>query len=530
MFCSGAAALSLELLASRVLTPYFGVSLYIWSGILSITLISLAAGYWLGGRLTHSDGMSSSSLKYYFGLLPGIASICLTLVCVVYPFLFWKLATLHLIAGSFIASSLMLMIPLVAIAAMNPLLVALVGTVPSVKRGDAGAGNVFFISTVGSVFGVNVTAFILIPGTSNFKSLLCVAIFLGIFPGLLSVLEKKLKPVFRRRLQASFLTSMIFCTLVFLLSDRILSRHQAVVHNNSTFELLEEVPSFHTDVKVLKKVTKFDDGSSQVFYYYTTFGLVQSRVLENGSSASAFPYCLEAIGRGVHDRPRDLLILGLAGGTLPMRLQDPGMKLDIVDIEPEASRLASQYFYFSHPRAEIYTMDARVFVRETQNTYDLVFFDLFGMESAPDHLMTKEFFQDTLRLLNPGGRLVMNTIENPQPKRNSPHYCLLNTLLEVYAKLMVFHDGTPGVKNVFIAASPDENLEYNVPSLVNIPNPIHSILSKTIEADKKVRWDLVRQSLIFTDDFNQYAVLKSDDLLIRRRENIRSLPRMVFSN
>ena len=124
----------------------------------------------------------------------------------------------------------------------------------------------------------------------------------------------------------------------------------------------------------------------------------------------------------------------------------------------------------------------------------------------------------------------MNTIEDPQQKRNSPHYCLLNTLLEVYAKLMVFHDGTSGVKNVFIAASPDENLNYNVPLLVNIPNPIHSILSKTIKAEKTVRWDLVDQSLIFTDDFNQYAVLKSDDLLIRRRENIRNLPRMVFSN
>ena len=51
IFISGAAILALELLASRIMTPYFGVSLYIWSGILSITLISLAAGYWHGGRL-----------------------------------------------------------------------------------------------------------------------------------------------------------------------------------------------------------------------------------------------------------------------------------------------------------------------------------------------------------------------------------------------------------------------------------------------------------------------------------------------
>ena len=44
IFATGAVILSLEVLASRIMTPYFGVSLYIWSGILSITLTFLAIG------------------------------------------------------------------------------------------------------------------------------------------------------------------------------------------------------------------------------------------------------------------------------------------------------------------------------------------------------------------------------------------------------------------------------------------------------------------------------------------------------
>jgi len=36
IFLTGAGTLALELLSSRVLTPLFGVSLYIWSSILSI--------------------------------------------------------------------------------------------------------------------------------------------------------------------------------------------------------------------------------------------------------------------------------------------------------------------------------------------------------------------------------------------------------------------------------------------------------------------------------------------------------------
>ena len=65
IFTTGGAILALELLASRIMTPYFGVSLFIWSGILSITLVSLALGYWWGGRLAagrHGQALSAEKL------------------------------------------------------------------------------------------------------------------------------------------------------------------------------------------------------------------------------------------------------------------------------------------------------------------------------------------------------------------------------------------------------------------------------------------------------------------------------------
>ena len=49
IFVTGAAILALQLLASRIMAPFFGVSLYIWTGILSITLLCLASGYYVGG-------------------------------------------------------------------------------------------------------------------------------------------------------------------------------------------------------------------------------------------------------------------------------------------------------------------------------------------------------------------------------------------------------------------------------------------------------------------------------------------------
>src|SRR3954452_19151044 len=50
-FGSGAAVMTIEILGTRVIGPVFGVSLFVWSGLLSVTLASLAAGYYFGGVL-----------------------------------------------------------------------------------------------------------------------------------------------------------------------------------------------------------------------------------------------------------------------------------------------------------------------------------------------------------------------------------------------------------------------------------------------------------------------------------------------
>ena len=52
IFITGGVILSLELIASRILAPFFGVSLYIWTAILSVTLAFLALGYQFGGWMT----------------------------------------------------------------------------------------------------------------------------------------------------------------------------------------------------------------------------------------------------------------------------------------------------------------------------------------------------------------------------------------------------------------------------------------------------------------------------------------------
>ena len=174
IFITGCSVLALEILASRVETPYFGVSLYIWSAILATTLLFLAAGYYAGGVI--STRLQHAPLEVLFLSAPLLASLSIFFACLVYPLLFPVLGRINLLLGSFVGAILLLGIPLICLSAMNPILIAL-SRRPD-QPGDAGAGRVFFISTTGSVLGVFITAFFLIPNTSNYNALLSVSLLL----------------------------------------------------------------------------------------------------------------------------------------------------------------------------------------------------------------------------------------------------------------------------------------------------------------------------------------------------------------
>src|SRR5258707_167357 len=48
---SGAAVLAIEILGTRILGPFYGVSIFLWSALISVTLVALSAGYLAGGIL-----------------------------------------------------------------------------------------------------------------------------------------------------------------------------------------------------------------------------------------------------------------------------------------------------------------------------------------------------------------------------------------------------------------------------------------------------------------------------------------------
>ncbi len=113
--------------------------------------------------------------------------------------------------------------------------------------------------------------------------------------------------------------------------------------------------------------------------------------------------------------PKHVLIIGLGGGTLPSALHKlfPGVEIDVAEIDPAVTDVARRFFYFSDvPQTHVYEEDGRVFVKRAlkkKAKYDLVMLDAFDHEYIPEHMLTKEFFQEVRGLLTDKGVLAANT-------------------------------------------------------------------------------------------------------------------------
>jgi spermidine synthase len=116
--------------------------------------------------------------------------------------------------------------------------------------------------------------------------------------------------------------------------------------------------------------------------------------------------------------PRSVLIIGLGGGTIPRALTQfvPGVRIDVVEIDPAVVEVAKKYFLFAESeRVRVFEADGRVFVKRAlreRRRYDLIMLDAFDHEYIPEHLLTREFLTEIKTLLAPGGVLAANTFSS----------------------------------------------------------------------------------------------------------------------
>jgi len=530
LFVTGGATLAMELLASRVMTPYFGVSLYIWTGILSITLVALAVGYWWGGRLAtrYADAGRADRLQAAFLLMPPLSALSLIVVCLVYPYVFPKLAATDLVAGAFIACRLLLGVPLLTTSAMNPLLIAMRmhGSAREQRKADGGAGGVFFTSTVGSVAGVVVTAFWLIPSFSNFVSLLIVALSLAVLP--LAALRPNRSAVAGRRTIGA-VTGIAVAASAGLLwqADNYLGRMWPANYSGVNWSVEASVSSLFGTVKVLRSEPIDDQGRFVRVYFQD--GLIQNRMYSDGRSFSFYTYALEALSMMYQPRARTALTLGLGAGVVPKHLADRGLKVTAVEIDPASFAVAKRFFGLDDGKVQSIEADARTHLRRCADKYDIVVVDLFHGDGTPDYLVTRDFFADLRRCLTPGGIAVFNTFADLELPLAYAHF--LATLRAEFPHVVLHRDDDRAARQIksFVVAS-GETLQGSSPRMNEVPAVYADELKRLCENPRQLDRALTAGGQIITDARSVAATDLARVQMAYRREVVKNLPPAFLVN
>lgn len=185
--------MAIELLGGRVLSPYFGSSVYVWGSIITVFMLSLSLGYLWGGRLSSRNPNPVLYAMFFFAA----ALFCL-------PIIFLAETTMNGIFlwiedpryGSLMAALLLYFLPICLMGMVSPYSIRLL--VRSEEHSGRTAGLLYFVSTLGSALGTLMTSFYFVLWFEIDQimwGLISVLIFSGISVLLTYQLPGQTKPV-----------------------------------------------------------------------------------------------------------------------------------------------------------------------------------------------------------------------------------------------------------------------------------------------------------------------------------------------
>ena len=144
LLIEGGALMAVELMGAKLVAPFYGNSLYVWTAVLTITVLGLTLGYYTGGRLAEK-GASETTLFVVLQIsavlvlaLPLTASMAIGLT-----------KGMDLIGGICVTCILLLLPPILCFGIVGPMVVSLMSS--QLETVGKTAGTVYFTSTFGGI-------------------------------------------------------------------------------------------------------------------------------------------------------------------------------------------------------------------------------------------------------------------------------------------------------------------------------------------------------------------------------------------
>lgn len=408
VFTCGMSVMALEIAASRLYAPYFGASLFVWVGLIGMLLIFLAAGNYIGGRMSRAGAGSKRLFPLVIaasalgGLAPFTAMPVMALLSKS------AIPGAGMLPGIIITSTIALAPPLVILGCVLPLSTGILTR----EARDAGrvAGTLYAISTAGSVIGVFLPALVTLPYLGTRETFLIFAAVPGIAAAAGAISSRAL------------LLLLLFFPYIYL------AHALPIRHPMPGDKLLAEAETPYNYVQMVESKGAISMDVDRGWAALSSYRPGEQRT---GTYRDYFPIAKLLNSNSAF--PRSILILGVAGGTDAriFRTAFPGARITGVEIDPALIALGKKYMQLNGALDRIVIADGRSFLRSDTEKYDLIIVDVYNQEYIPFHMATVEFFEIVRRKLAPGGVAAMNVAWRTSDEWNLPRVCA-ETLSRVF--------------------------------------------------------------------------------------------------
>lgn len=382
----GMTTMATEMSGSRLIAPYFGNSLFIWANLIGLILIYLTLGYYLGGRL--ADRRPEPRLLCWLTMTA--SAFIAALPFVAQPIMGLAIKGVDQVSagaflGSFAVTVLLFAIPITILGMVPPFAIRLRMT--GVESAGNVSGNLYALSTMGSIIGTFLPVLVLIPWIGTRDTML-------LFAGILAAVSAA---GLGRAVWAG--VPLVIMVGIAVPQGAIKPDPDSIFETESPYQYIQVVDKGGT------KYLKLNEGWAVHSVYDP------DRVLTGGY----WDYFSIAPWFAGDKAPEKVLVIGNAAGSIPRLLTAfyPDVQVDGVEIDPGVVDVGREYFDMNEPNLTIHVADGRPFLKTSADSWDLIVIDAFRQPYIPFYLTTREFFDETREHLTEHGVVMINVGKTP---------------------------------------------------------------------------------------------------------------------
>ncbi|MDD3444868.1 MAG: fused MFS/spermidine synthase [Zavarzinia sp.] len=502
-FFSGFVTMALEMMIGRTFIPYFGGTIYTWGALIAVFLIGMTIGYVVGGRYVD---------RHPHGRIVGLLFFLSTFTILVMPF--WGDEIINRILDQVYDLRYAALLAAVALACLPAALLAAVGPfclrllLDARTHSGTISGRISALNTAGSILGTLGTSFYFIPSfgmRSIYFVLAGVTLFFSIAVYLLT------RP--RRGLATAEVAGLVVAIVTALV---VPTGTPAQAQDTSALAPLPDGELERVDSEYNTIFVEKHGDVVGLYFGYRRMRYTESAISISKPRALIVPYTRTMTAAlAFHAEPvKRIALVGLGGGrTINYLVQAlPGAVADVAELDGAVVDLAARYFDTRESdRLHIHTVDGRIFLRRTQEKYDLVLLDAYRGPFVPFHLTTQEFYRLVQETLAPGGIVAQNV--EPTTMFFDSAYATMKSVFDQV-------DMIPAHGNIVLVgyAGPrlsDEELAARA-ALVQARDQLPYDLRELVKARREV--GTIDKPTILTDDFAPVESLHTIERHNEKRE------------